>query len=103
MIVKFFIACLLTEAITEILVKSEVFSPIRRRLFSLRGKSSGYAWFSDLIECGYCSSVWVGCAMSWLLISDFGLVNIYIDWFLLGLVVHRCSNVVHFCIDRLRG
>jgi len=48
-----------TEAITEILVKSELFEPLRKYLFSRSVDSKVFKFFHDLLDCGYCTSVWI--------------------------------------------
>lgn len=93
------IAIILTEAITEIVVKSEIFYPVRRFLFN-HSYNSIFHFLHSLLDCGYCFSVWAG-VFSIVLI--FFTENIIINFFILSIVVHRLSNMLHFIIDRLRG
>jgi hypothetical protein len=90
-------AIILTEAITQIITKSELFKPIRKFFFDRRGnKFCNY--MHDLLDCGYCVSVWVG----WFVVIAFLYIDsVVINVFFAGLVLHRLSNVLHFIIDRI--
>jgi hypothetical protein len=95
------IAVLITEAITEIVVKSELFLPVKSKIFELGKNNKFFERIHYLLDCGYCFSVWAGMFTSLLLLNDFSVVNKYIDWFLLGIVVHRLSNLFHNIMDRI--
>lgn len=99
LILKALLAIILTEATTEILVKSELFRPVRQYLFE-KGKPA-LTYLHDLLDCGHCTSVWVGWFMALILLGDINVVHWSIDWLFLGLAVHRLSNVWHFAIDKL--
>ena len=101
MYINFLFAILVTEAITELLTKSEFFSPLREWFFDRKDKKI-CDFIHRLLDCGYCTSVWIGFFVS-ISVIKIHIVNIYIDWFIVWLVVHRCSNVLHFIIDRTRG
>lgn len=94
MIFNIIISLLLTEAITELAVKSEFFHPLRKFLFESNNKLFNY--IHKLFDCGYCFSVWAGMLSIFLV---FYLDNFVIDFLVLGLVVHRLSNILHFFID----
>lgn len=100
---KYFIFVILTEAITELVVKSELFFPLRAYLHK-KGMDNGFfKWLHELIDCGYCFSVWAGWTVALFLVAlDTILISKYFDWILVGLILHRLSNVLHFLIDRLR-
>ena len=103
---KFILAIVLTEAITELVVKSELFYPIRRFFFK-RKSSFIFNWFHSLMDCGYCFSVWAGWFVSlmYVIFSD-GFVlfnNIILNWFFMGVVFHRLSNVLHYLVDVFRN
>ena len=102
--IKFFMAVIITEALTEIVVKSELLFPFRSYVFN-RGKSNSFfTWIHSLVDCGYCFSVWMGWLTAFLLFgNNFVLIHTYVDWFFIGLVIHRLSNIFHFLIDRLHG
>jgi hypothetical protein len=101
---KIFAAVVLTEAITELVVKSELFEPLRSKIFDLSNKSKFFDWVHRLLDCGYCFSVWAGWLIAFLLF--FGnkiFLHGYLDWVIVGLVLHRLSNMFHFLLDRLHG
>ena len=97
MVIKFLFAAVVVEAITNIITKSQFFSPIREFFFNRR-ENKVFNWFHSLFDCSYCMSVWIG-------------LFVYICWFcfnsriinvvFMGIVLHRLSNVLHFIIDRL--
>jgi hypothetical protein len=85
-----------TEAVVQLVIKSEIFSPIRRLASKL-----GY-WTDELFKCGYCFSVWVALGMITVVpavilpVSDWHVVNVLLTL----LVVHRLSNIMHNVIDK---
>lgn len=89
-----FIIC--TEAITELVVKSEFFSPVREFIFNRR-KNIIYKFLDKLLSCGYCFSVWASVICFILYSTNLYLIRVG----LLCLVIHRLSNVLHFVIDRI--
>jgi len=96
-IIKLLFAIIVVEAITNIITKSVVFNPIREFFFNKR-KNKVFDWMHNLLDCPYCTSVWVG-------------LFVYICWFcfnlriiniiFMGFVLHRCANVAHSIIDHL--
>jgi hypothetical protein len=103
LIIKFLLAIVLTEAITEIVTKSEIFQPFRKKIFDLGKNNTFFEWFHKLLDCGYCFSVWSGVLVAILLLRDLHLVNVFIDWFIVGLVLHRLANLFHNIMDRVHG
>lgn len=99
-IIIFIIAVIITESIVEVLSKSEIFSPVRKWFFDKR-QVKICAFIHKLLDCGYCLSVWVGTFVG-LLLVDLPLVHPALDWFLVGLLLHRLSNLWHNIIDRTR-
>jgi len=93
------ISIIFTEAITELCVKSELFSPVREWFFNNKDNKL-YNFIHSLLTCGYCFSVWAA-ALSVLLVIFTN--NVVINTFILVIVVHRLSNVFHFIVDRFRG
>jgi hypothetical protein len=95
--IKFVLAAIVVEAITNILTKSELFKPVRAFFFKKN------KWLHDLLDCGYCTSVWIGFGLAiYITYLECDIVNV----FMLGLVLHRVSNVVHSLVDwlnELRG
>ena len=96
-ILKFILAAIVVEAITNIITKSELFKPVRAFFFEKN------KWLHDLLDCGYCTSVWIGFGLAiYITYLECDIVNV----FMLGLVLHRVSNVVHSLVDwlsELRG
>ena len=99
-IILFIMAVVLTEAITEIVTKSAIFEPVRKWFFNRRDKIV-FKFFHDLLDCGFCFSVWVGTFVG-IVLLDIKVVSIWVDWFIIGLLLHKCSNVLHNLIDRTR-
>jgi len=90
-------AVMLTEAITELITKSEFFKPVRKFFFKKR-ESRLCNWIHDLLDCGYCTSVWVACFVyTYMIVVN----NMLLNAFFAGIVLHRLSNVLHFVIDRI--
>jgi len=91
------LAVILTEAITQIITKSELFRPIRKFLFERR-ENKFCSYLHDLFDCGYCVSVWVG----WFVIIAFLYIDsVALNVLFAGLILHRLSNILHFIIDRI--
>ena len=91
--IELLVLIILVEAITEIIVASKIMQPLREFLF----RNSPF--FGELVDCGYCTSVWVSASVAWivpLLISPYLIVNYLVTMFLL----HRLSNVWHEAIQK---
>lgn len=96
------LSVVLTEAVTELLVKSELSSRfIKSKLYKNR-ENKICEFLHDLLDCGYCTSVWIGTATS-ILFIDYVLIDKSVSWLIFGLLTHRLSNLWHFVIDRVRG
>ena len=88
------LAVLCTEALTEIVVKSLLFEPVREKVFPS----------ARVLRCGHCFSLWASalvCSVS----VFFAFPHIMhphrlVKLFLMMLVVHRLSNYLHMFIDR---
>ncbi len=104
MFIRICFTILLIEAISEILVESTIFFPFRAFLFEKGKNSKVLKWLHDLIDCGFCTSVWVGLFFALLLFTDKTyLLNVYVDWFFIGLALHRLSNILHILIIKIKG
>ena len=103
LILKILLAIVLTEAITELVVKSEIFRPLRAKIFNLGQDNKFFNWLHNLLDCGYCFSVWVGWAVAFLFYQEYDLVSPYVDWFIVGLFFHRTANLFHNIMDRIHG
>jgi len=99
-IIELMLLVIVTEATTEIIVDSKIFSEIRFRIrkkaFPEQPGSSNpiFVFVAELISCGYCTSVWV--AMWWSLFApSFFKFGFIINWVIMGMVIHRLSNWLH--------
>jgi hypothetical protein len=97
MILKLIFAIVLVEAITNLLTKSEFFLPVRKFFFK-RNENKFFGWLHDLLDCGYCTSVWIGWFIALFLIFG-GLYN----FFFIGIFLHRMANLFHHFIDMIWG
>lgn len=93
-IVAVILAVICTEAITQLVVHSEMFRPLRE-----------FAEFSDftetLVSCGYCFSVWAALLCSyWMAPLAFPTSYWAINWIIWTLVIHRLSNFLDDFADR---
>jgi hypothetical protein len=89
------LAVIATEAATNLITKSE-FSIrfIKEPLFRLR-RFKCFNFIHDILDCGYCSSVWMAIIFAIFFLTDtFNIVIVV-------LVIHRLSNVLHITIDWL--
>ena len=96
----FIIAVIVTESITEIVSKSKLFSPVLEWFFNRRERKI-FNFIHSLLECPYCLSVWVGTLVG-IFVVNIRIVNPIIDWFIVGLLIHRAANLLHNSIDRTR-
>lgn len=102
LLIKLLFAVVLTEAVTELITKADMFEPVRQKLFNKIEEGNIFEWINLLMGCGYCSSVWVGWFMALILFhNDVFVFSKYVDWFFIGLILHRFSNILHFIIDRI--
>lgn len=101
MIIKLLLSVVLTETITELLVKSEFFMPLRKFIFEKGSDNKVLRFIHNILDCGYCTSVWIGFLIATILLKDFSLINPFVDWFFMGLLVHRLSNYLHNIVDKI--
>jgi len=86
--IELLILVLFVEAVTEILVSSAIFQKPREFVYTRNG------FLGELVNCGYCTSVWVAAAVAWLAvlpICPWFAVNYVVTTF----VIHRLSNLLH--------
>lgn len=97
------LSVIFTEAVTEVVTKSEIFTPFRALIFRIGKKVKIFEWLHRLLDCGYCFSVWAGLFASGLILSKCFTVDIIflIVWFVFGIVIHRLSNLWHDVLDYL--
>jgi len=103
MFLKFLLAIICTEAMVELITKSKFFNPLRAKIFDLGINNKFFNWLHELLDCGYCFSVWVGMFFAILFFRNINLIHVYIDWVFMGLVLHRTSNLIHNIMDRVHG
>jgi len=94
---KILLAIVVVEAITNLLVKSELFLPVRKFFFNNK-ENKVFNWFHSLLDCGYCTSVWIGWFVAILFLTD-NLTN----FFIIGIGIHRLANLFHHIIDMIWG
>lgn len=95
LLLQVILCIVITEALTELVVKSEIFKPFRQRLFSLG------EWFQKLFSCGYCFSVWVAFGVVFITQTSYPLTgNVLLDLGFMALAIHRLSNILHNVIDK---
>lgn len=91
---------ILIEALTNVLTKSELFKPLRAYLFSSNNRVLKF--IHNVLDCGYCTSVWVSLfsiILLYLYINN--LLPHILALFFMGIILHRLSNILHFIIDRI--
>ncbi len=95
LLIQVLFCILLTETVTELVGKSEIFKPIRNMFFKLG------SWVKKLIQCGYCLSLWAAAGVVLLTNTSYPLTgNHWLDLGLMSLVVHRLSNYLHNFNDK---
>jgi len=82
MILTLILGIISTEAITEILLHSELLDRPREFLLKL-------PFFKGLFNCGWCLSFWVA-------LFVFGIMLLKLHIILLPIVLHRLSNYLHY-------
>jgi len=88
-------AAFITEALTELVIKSVLFKPLRAVV------SKWGSWFGELLSCGYCFSFWVAAVVVCVarpVVPMSG--NGYLDLFFTLFIVQRLSNVIHNIVDK---
>lgn len=92
---SFLAAIILTELLTELIVKSGFFKPLRTKLKGINN------WFQELFSCGYCVSVWVSAGVVFTIGTSYDFTGIsVVDLGLTSLIVHRLSNYLHNFNDK---
>ena len=92
---------ILIEAITNILGKSDLFSPVREFIFKKGKGNKLFRFVHNMIDCPYCLSVWVSLLCTTMLYLHINnLLPFILIWAFVVLILHRLSNVVHFLIDK---
>ena len=86
---KLVLLIIFVEAITELVVKSKIFRPLRKLVYKW------FPWFfKQLIECGYCFAFWVS-LLSVLLFKEKLIFDNWGGYVLSLFIVHRCASHLH--------
>ncbi len=94
-LIQILILALLSEAITEVVVKSEMFKPVRNLISKLG------SWPEKLFSCGYCFSMWSAGAVVLVAGTSYPITGMpLVDLGVMSLVVHRLSNFIHNFNDK---
>lgn len=93
MIIEFILAIIAIEAVTEIIVSSQIAEPLRAWCYY------NSSFLHKLVNCGYCTSVWISVLVS---ISILGLTGlpVSVECVILTFALHRLSNVWHEFVVR---
>lgn len=93
--ISIFLGIICTEAITELIVHSVIFKPIRDYISSLSN------FTHELVGCGYCISVWAAMFCSFL-VAPLTLPTHFFaaNWLIWTLTFHRLSNFLNDFADR---
>lgn len=86
--IEFILAIIAVEAITEIIVSSQIAEPLRKWCYY------NSSFLHKLINCGYCTSVWISAFVALLILGFTGL-PIIAEYFILVFALHRLSNIWH--------
>ena len=96
-----FVCVVVNEALVELINKSVFFSFLRVFLSDKEGPL--YKFFSKIVECPFCCSVWTSLFLTFLLFSFSSLVlinSLIPDFFIFWLFVFRASNYFHDWHDK---
>jgi len=85
-----------TEALTNLLTKSEFSIRFIKEPLFKRRQVKFFNFVHDILDCGYCTSVWMA-----VIFALFFLANNTLNFIIVILVIHRLSNILHFIIDWL--
>lgn len=95
-----FCCAFVTEAITELIIKGDIFKALREFL-------KGTCWFfRELLACAYCFSFWATFLVLSVYLLCFGRFPLpfsglyFFDFFASLFIVQRLSNVIHGSIDK---
>jgi hypothetical protein len=118
---KFFylaILAIVTERVTEIIVDSKLFDPIRqgikKRVYTDPPQPDSFLqrakiMLDYLINCGYCVSVWIGGLISAIMIGygrpefivRFFLFD-FLNWIMYAVLLHGMANLYHVLYELMK-
>ena len=85
---RWILAIICVEALTEILIHSSLIDNLRRPL-------KKYWFFREVFSCGWCLSLWAAIFVSFIILLGFEIV-------LIPLAIHRIANIFHDCYSLLK-
>lgn len=90
------VGVVVTEALTELFIHSEIMAPVRGLIESVSDH------VSKLFSCGYCLSVWIAWIVSMALMESLPTTssNPVLNLSIWTIVLHRLSNYLNDFIDR---
>ena len=95
-IIILLLCIIVNESLAELLSKSVFFGPLRSFLASKENKL--FQFFSRVVECPYCCSVWTSMFLTsaiFLLSPVYLTGALVIDIFIFVFICHRVSNYLH--------
>jgi len=104
-ILHYVLLVIAVERVTEIITTSEIFTPIRSCIRNVAYKDDEpptsfirklFVYLDKLINCGYCTSVWVAFIFASVFLSK--------DWMLVvnGFALHGLANLYHVCYEWMK-
>src|SRR5574343_1596759 len=91
------VGIVITEALTELLVKSELLQPLRNFVY-FKSNIGIYNFIGKILSCGYCCSVWVASFLTFIF-TIFGFIELFgfwpLDFIVITIFLHRASNYLH--------
>ncbi len=101
-ILEIILVSVAVEAATEIITSSDITSPFRSYIKNLvfgdeptiSYKQYFLSFVDKVLSCGYCASVWVSAFFAFMAPINVTF-NVFFNFILTTLVVHRLSNWVH--------
>lgn len=89
------LAVIVTEALTQLVVHSDIVEPIRSFL------QNRFDWLGRLVSCGYCFSVWAAMPCAYFMAPlTKPTPHFYLNLVIWVLVIHRLSNFLDDFVDR---
>ena len=92
--IKLLALIIAVEAVTEILVASEIFAKLRELTYKIS------VFLGKLFSCGYCMSVWISTLFVCFCVTPELSYYPIVDKFITIFVIHRLSNIWHEFISR---
>lgn len=109
-IITYLIISVAVEAATEIMVSAEITNWVRDKLKRAAynpdlppinsTKQNLLVFLDKLFSCGYCFSVWVSFVFAFW--APTIVNNLFINWLLSSLILHRFSNWIHVFYELVR-